>query len=48
MFIVGQIDFSHGHFKNKKGTELKNSPRNCFWDHYEALAGCQQAKLGFI
>ena len=47
MFIAGQIDYSHRHFRNEKGTELKFA-RNCFWDHYEALAGRQQAKLGFI
>ena len=27
MFIVGQIDFSHRHFRNEKGTELKFTPQ---------------------
>lgn len=27
MLIAGQIDFSHRHFKNEKGTELKFNPQ---------------------
>ena len=27
MFIAGQIDFSHRHFRNEKGTELKFTPQ---------------------
>lgn len=27
MLIAGQIDFSHRHFRNEKGTELKFNPQ---------------------